>query len=72
MKLNIGAGLTRDDYPRVAEKIKVLPQPLRWCDTTGECACMGCANMLMTWAEYECWRKYAPEFNRARLGDLAQ
>lgn len=29
----------------------------------GECACMGCANRHLTWAEWECWRKYGQDVN---------
>lgn len=62
----VSEALGEDDYPRVAEKIAKLGEikiPDRWC-SGGECACMGCANRYLSWAEYECWRKYAPEFNR--------
>ena len=52
-----------DDYPRVAEKVRLQNVPDYWCDAT-ECGCKGCANRFLTWAEYECWHKYGPEFNK--------
>lgn len=53
MFLKISEALSEQDYPRVAEKIEKLGIPIRWCDST-ECACMGCANQHLSWAEYEC------------------
>lgn len=42
---------------RLAEKVKTLQVPDYWCVAMGECACGGCANRMLTWAEYECWHK---------------
>ena len=41
---------------------------LKWLDIKlgQEVAMPMCANLFLTWAEYECWRKYAPEFNQLR------
>lgn len=64
--LRVGEALGPEDYPRVAAKIKDLNVPNYWCEAKGECACRGCANRLISWAEYECWKKYAPEFNKTR------
>lgn len=70
--LKIGEGLDEADYPAVKAKVdgilalgRVSPGQLaRWCEANGkECACMGCANRHLTWAEFECWKKYGPEFN---------
>jgi hypothetical protein len=63
----ISEALGPEDYERVAAKVALHNVPDRWCGG-GECACMGCANQYLSWAEYECWRKYAPEFNVTREG----
>jgi hypothetical protein len=63
----ISEGLDASHYPRVAEKAaNGTSRYKHWCEAD-ECMCMGCLNRVMTWAEYECWRKYAPEFNRPRV-----
>jgi hypothetical protein len=55
-----------EHYDRVAKKLEGIDHGhLRWC-SGGDCACMGCLNRKITWAEYECWRKYNPEFNKVR------
>jgi len=61
-----------ENLPAIEAKIKSLGVPeaqlARWCEAKRECACMGCANKYLTWREYECWRKYSPQFNRLRRG----
>jgi hypothetical protein len=65
--LKISEALDASHYPRVAEKAaNGTSRYKHWCDAD-ECMCMGCLNKVMTWAEYECWRKYAPEFNKPRV-----
>lgn len=61
--LNITEALDASEYPRVAAKVAANNVRDYWCEST-ECACRGCANNFLTWAEYECWKKYAPEFNK--------
>lgn len=56
------------DYEWVAEKVKRHNVPNRWCEAS-ECMCMGCANRHLTWAEFECWRKYTPENDRIKVTD---
>ncbi len=65
--LKLGEGLGRLDYERVAAKVALHNVPDGWCEAD-ECACRGCANEYLSWAEYECWKKYAPEFNVTREG----
>lgn len=71
MNLKITESLDEADYPAVQSKVdrlvasgEVSKQQLgRWCEAKGECACMGCANRHLTWAEWECWRKYGRDVN---------
>jgi hypothetical protein len=65
----LGQALGPEDYERVAEKVKTLKVPDYWCVAKGECACGGSANRLLSWAEFECWHKYGPEFNRTRVAE---
>lgn len=58
----ISEALGPESYAMVAEKVLRLKVPNYWC-ASGDCACMGCANQFLNWAEFECWRKYGP-FNR--------
>jgi hypothetical protein len=75
-QIKITEGLDAADYPAVKAKIdgilasgQALPGHLaHWCEASGECACRGCANGFLTWAEYECWRKYDPACNRRTNG----
>jgi hypothetical protein len=65
--LTITEGLDAADYPAVAAKVAAHGVRDRWCAARAEgreCACLGCANQHLTWAEYECWKKYDPAFNR--------
>lgn len=64
--LRIGEALGPEHLERVAQKIKDK-EFSRWC-YADECACMGCWNLEISWAEYECWRKYNPKFNKVRQG----
>lgn len=77
--LGMAEGLDQADLPTVQAKIRALvssgrvtlAQLATWCTAAGsECACRGCPNRHLTWAEWECWRKYDPGVNgRARVGD---
>ena len=67
--MKISEGLDQSDYDSVKEKFDAYKEkngnyPQLWCHESGECACMGCANKSFTFAEWECWRKYNPEFNK--------
>ncbi|WP_432263002.1 hypothetical protein [Cupriavidus sp. TMH.W2] len=65
--LTVTEALDARDYPRVADKVATLGVRDHWCRAAAdgrECACIGCANRHLTWAEYECWKKYAPQFNQ--------
>ena len=64
----ISPALSAEHWTRINEKIMARDPGQRWlrfCQAD-ECACMGCANLWLTWAEYECWRKYDPEANKIR------
>lgn len=62
----ISAALGPEHYDNVARKMaNIDPHHYRWC-FGGECGCMGCLTRKISWAEYECWRKYNPEFNKVR------
>lgn len=62
--IRISEGLGAEHYERIAKKIVDQGIPDRWCTAAYECACAGCANRKLSWAEYECWKKYNPEFNK--------
>lgn len=75
--LKVGEALGVEEYPRVVDKIRkeeerrghsLTVHTLTWFESKeGEAVAMpDCANMFLTWAEYECWKKYAPEFNKTR------
>lgn len=64
----VSPALGAEHWARINEKIMERDPRERWlrfCQAE-ECACMGCANLWLTWAEYECWRKYDPEANKVR------
>jgi hypothetical protein len=70
-QIKISKGLSKEDYPMVKFKFEEFKELYGFYPAAGkgdangsECACMGCANRKFTWAEWECWRKYNPEFNR--------
>lgn len=68
----ISPALGAEHWPSINEKIMArdpLQRWLRFCRADG-CACMGCANLWLTWAEYECWRKYDPETNKIRRSGM--
>lgn len=75
MPFLIGEGLNESDLPLVQAKVAQLvsagkatkQQLAHWCEAKGECACMGCANRHLEWAEWECWRKYDPGICQDRL-----
>lgn len=64
----ISPAMGAEHWPRINEKIMARDPGQRWLRfcRADECACMGCANLWLTWAEYECWRKYDPEANKIR------
>lgn len=64
----ISPALGAEHWPRINEKIMARDPRQRWLRfcLASECACMGCANLWLTWAEYECWRKYDSETNKIR------
>lgn len=62
--VKLSESLGPEHYERIAQKMVDLNIPDRWCTAAGECACAGCANRKLSWAEYECWKKYNPEFNK--------
>lgn len=64
----VSPALGAEHWPRINEKIMARDPQQRWLRfcRADECACMGCANLWLTWAEYECWRKYDPETNKIR------
>jgi hypothetical protein len=70
--MKISEGLDEADLPAVRAKVDQLvksgcvtiQQLANWCEAQGECACKGCANRHMSFAEWECWRKYDPDINR--------
>lgn len=73
MNLKIGEGLGESDLPAVQAKVAglvasgkvTMGQLARWCEAKGVCGCMGCANRHLSWAEWECWRKYDSAINRS-------
>ncbi|MHD0644860.1 hypothetical protein ACYPKM_04485 [Pseudomonas aeruginosa] len=65
--LVIKEGLGPEDYPRIAEKVRNLQFVKCLFDGLSKCSCSGCAKKYLSWAEYECWRKYDPAFNRMML-----
>lgn len=73
MNLNWGEALGEDDYPCVELKVMALIDSGQctavalayWVEEKGEGARqIPCANNFLTWAEYECYRKYNPELNK--------
>lgn len=62
--VKMSEALGPEHFDRIAKKMADLKIPDRWCQASGECACMGCANRKLSWAEYECWKKYNPAFNK--------
>lgn len=69
MPIKIGESLGPEHYERIAKKVgdRHIGYPY-WCSAE-ECACMGCMNRVMTWAEYECFKKYYPGYDKVtRVG----
>lgn len=73
MNLTIGKALSKDDFAIVERKVKALiagghctaATLAHWVDEKAEGARqIPCANSFLTWAEYECYHKYSPEFNK--------
>jgi hypothetical protein len=66
--LKIQAALGREAYPAIAEKVKKFNTPNYWyypkpASPAGSPPDEGeptrrCANNYLTWAEFECWRKW--------------
>lgn len=63
--LKIGKALGPDQCAFIELTIAIFQIPDRWCSAQ-ECACMGCANQHLSWAEYECWRKYGSHNKQMR------
>jgi hypothetical protein len=68
--LKIGEALPESEFQLVKQKVVALLAKgvsasvfNNWCDKTVCINCFSCANQHLSWAEYECYRKYAPEFN---------
>lgn len=68
--LKIGEALPESEFQRVEQKVAALLARgvaasvfNNWCEKTVCINCFDCANQHLSWAEYECYRKYAPEFN---------
>jgi hypothetical protein len=73
MTLKLGDALGKADYPAVELKVTALiasgectaADLARWIEGKGEGARqIPCANNFLSWPEYECYRKYNPDFNK--------
>ncbi len=75
--LKIGDALPESEFQLVKQKVVALLAKgvsasvfNNWCEKTVCINCFSCANQHLTWAEYECYRKYAPEFNALGFHDV--
>ena len=75
MNLKLEDALSQTDYPAVEQKVAAIIASgsctaaglAHWVEDKGEGARqVMCANNFLTWAEYECFRKYNPALNKQR------